>query len=153
MGSDPSGPMSWKSIALNFAPSAAPFTLWVRQILYGRTPRVTVWYCLDFTVKENFRTVPHDYKGWRFSRRRQTATIFMVDNRAFMSMPRVAFWLDFLSDRSVASSSVHSRYIYNTSQSSFLHFTAKTHCQSATVIFVRIVRCPYKTVDHTTVNF
>ena len=45
--------MWWKSIALNFAPSAAPFTLWVRQILYGRTLRVTVWYCLDFTIKEN----------------------------------------------------------------------------------------------------
>ena len=53
MGSDLSGPMSWKSIALNFAPSAAPFTLWVRPFLYGRTLRVTVRYCLDFMVKEN----------------------------------------------------------------------------------------------------
>ena len=67
-------------------------------------------------------------------------------------MPRAAFRLGFLSDRSVASSSVHSRYIYYTSQSSFLHFTDKTHCQSATIIFVRTVRRPYKTVDHTTVN-
>ena len=45
--------MSWKSIALNFAPSAAPFTLWVCQFLYGRTLRMTVRYCLDFTDREN----------------------------------------------------------------------------------------------------
>ena len=45
--------MSWKSIALNFAPSAAPFTLWVRHFLYGQTLRMTVWYYLDLKVKEN----------------------------------------------------------------------------------------------------
>ena len=53
MGSNPSGPMSWKSIELNFAPSAAPFTLWVRQLLCRRTLRVIVRYCLDFTDREN----------------------------------------------------------------------------------------------------
>ena len=67
-------------------------------------------------------------------------------------MPRVAFRLDFLSDRSVASSSVHFRYIYNTSQPSFLHFTAKTHCQSAIVSLVKAICHTYKPVDHTTVD-
>ena len=38
---------------LNFAPSAAPFTLWVRRYLYGRTLRVTVWCYLGLTVKES----------------------------------------------------------------------------------------------------
>ena len=73
----------------------------------------------------------------------------MTGCQAFMSMPRVAFQLDF---RSIASSSVHFRYIYNTSQSLFLHFTAKTHCQSATVNLVRAIRHTYIPVDHTTVD-
>ena len=38
---------------LNFAPSVAPFTLWVRRYLYGRTLRVTVWCYLGLTVKES----------------------------------------------------------------------------------------------------
>ena len=76
----------------------------------------------------------------------------MTGCQAFMSMPCVTFRLDFLSNRSVVSSSVHFRYIYNTSQSSFLHFSAKTHCQSATVNLVRAIHRTYIPVDHTTVD-
>ena len=52
MGLDPSGPMWWRFIMLILAPSVAPFTLWVRHDLDGRTLRVTVWYCLGLTVQE-----------------------------------------------------------------------------------------------------
>ena len=38
---------------LNFDPSVAPFTLWVRHYSYGRTLMVTIWYDLGLTVKEN----------------------------------------------------------------------------------------------------
>ena len=38
---------------LNFAPSVAPFTLWVRRYLYGQTLRVTGWCYLGLTVKES----------------------------------------------------------------------------------------------------
>ena len=45
------------NVILFFTLSVAPFTLWVRHDLYGRTLRVTVWYYLGLTVKENL--------GWR----------------------------------------------------------------------------------------
>ena len=45
---------------LNFDPSAAPFTLWVRRYSYGQTLMVKVWYDLGLTVKENL--------GWRIKK-------------------------------------------------------------------------------------
>ena len=38
---------------LIFAPLIAPFTLWVRHDLDGRTLRVTIWCYLGLTVKES----------------------------------------------------------------------------------------------------
>ena len=52
-------------------------------------------------------------------------------------MTRVILSLDIISNRSVASASVHFLYKYHTPPFSFLYFLLKTYCQSASVVLVR----------------
>ena len=54
-----------------------------------------------------------------------------------LRMTRVILLLDIISNRSVASASVHFPYKYHTPPFSFLYFLLKTYCQSASVVLVR----------------
>ena len=152
MGLDPSGPMWWKPIMLNSAPSAAPFTLWDRHDLYGWTFRVTVWYYLGLTVKENLgrRLKINEVDG---SPGGNELRLFDDRLSSIYEHATCRFSIGFSigSNRRFVFRALQI-YIYNTSPSSFLHFIAKTHCQSATVNLVRALRRTSMPIDYTTVD-
>ena len=137
---------------LNSAPSAAPFTLWVRHYLYGRTLRVTVWYYLGLTVKENLgrrlKIIEVDGSPGGDGLRLFDDRLSSIYEHATC---RFSIGFSIGSKRRFVFRALQV-YIYNTSPSSFIHFTAKTHCQSATVNLVRAIRHTYIPVNHTTVD-
>ena len=115
---DPSGPFKESPSGYIFTLFSCPLQPMGSSTLSGRTYGVTVQNSGDDGSKACGSTVFN-------TDAMNCANAWQVFRKPLWCTPRVALWLDFTSDRSVASSSVHFLYKYQYLSFSFLHFQLK----------------------------
>ena len=123
-------PTSWRSVNLDFYPLQLPPHPMGSSSLSGRTRGVTIKGSGDDSSKACGSTVLV-WMPWT------VITLDRLSGSHLWRMTRVALPLEFSSDWSVASSSLHFLYKYHTPSPLLSLLSAKTHCQSTSVILVR----------------
>ena len=122
---DPSNPFYKARRALFLSSTVAPFTILVRHPWEEGPNGVTIQNLWVDGSNDCGLTVQNLWVDGANADTISRVNIWQVIWKPLWRMTRVVFWLVFISDRSVASSSMHFPYKYQRLPFSFLHFQLK----------------------------